>query len=221
MRSSHLAHAPYLRYIASLIPCLLLFPFFVPITRFCSTPRRSWLLWLLLLSLCAASYLPVHLILNQPHIPLHPSNSLFTFPPAQFADFFAGATAAALAKRHRPLLRRFLAPSSTSASLFPDVVHHWWRRALTSLLSDACIVAMGFVIFQPVYQGDIAHDQHNRSVPEMIRSDASIYHAATIPIALYLYLSVASGGLGLFAALCRHPALVSLGPYSLYAFLFQ
>ena len=41
------------------------------------------------------------------------------------------------------------------------------------------------------------------------------------PIALYLYSSVVSGGKGLSTAFCRWPALVSLGRYALYAYLFQ
>ena len=74
---------------------------------------------------------------------------------------------------------------------------------------------MGFVVFQKVAPGDRATSVSAR------RSDASLYHTATLPIALYLYSSVVSGGKGLSTAFCRWPALVSLGRYALYAYLFQ
>ena len=38
----------------------------------------------------------------------YPANLMFYFPPANLADFYLGATAAALAKLHRPAIRRWL-----------------------------------------------------------------------------------------------------------------
>ena len=51
--------------------------------------------------------------------------------------------------------------------------------------------------------------------------DASAFHSTTLPIALFLYFSVVSNGLGLSTAFLRHPSMVSLGAYTLHVYLFQ
>ncbi|KAL3894945.1 MAG: hypothetical protein SGPRY_013663, partial [Prymnesium sp.] len=195
-------------YIAALIPCWLLFPLFIPVARACKRFPGSFPLWTLLLLLCGVSYLPVLSALKRNPLPVNLNNYMWYFPPTMLCDFFAGASVAALAKAHQPSLKSWLAlPSGPHRPL-----HRVLRRLLVSLLVDASLLSLGFLLFQPLPEGD---DENAR------KQNASLYHLATLPIALFLYGSVASGGLGLLAALFRWPAFVAIGRYSLHAYLFQ
>ena len=202
-------------YIAALVPCWLLFPLFLPILRACNRLPSGWPLWMLLLLLCGISHLPVQALIKEDPPPKQMPNYMMYFPPAQFSDFFAGAVAAALAKAHQPWFQRWLAAPATPAASWRARLQQLWPTFFITLLVDSCVLAMGFVIFQRVAVGDRAVNATVR------RADASLYHSATLPIALFLYSSVVSGGKGFSTAFCRWPALVSLGRYALYAYLFQ
>jgi len=194
-------------YIASLVPCWLLFPVTLPFFRSCLKFPKAWPLLPMLLLLSAASYAPVQALIKKDPLPMNMPNFMFYFPPSQFADFFAGAGAAALAKSHQPVFKRWLtAPTKPQTGL--AAIAGMWRGILLSCLVDACMVAVAAIFLQPVDAADRA-------------KEAALYHSGTLPMCFFLYFSVVSSGSGLTTLFLRSTPLVSLGQYALYVYLFQ
>ena len=84
---------------------------------------------------------------------------------------------------------------------------------LVSIAADVVLLlGFGWIAVSPIPRESISvTNQH----------ETQLYHAATLPFAIYLYLSVATGGLGLTTAFLRTAPLAALGGYALYAYLLQ
>jgi len=193
-------------YIASLVPCWLLFPVTLPFFRSCLKFPKAWPLLPMLLLLAVASYAPVSALTSKDPAPMNMANYMFYFPPAQFADFFAGAAAAALAKSHQPAFKRWLAPP-TKPQTGLAALGASWPKMLLSCLVVASMVAVAVIFLQPV-------DADRKK-------EAALYHTGTLPMCFFLYSSVVSAGSGLTTMFLRSTPLVSLGQYALYVYLFQ
>ena len=118
-------------YISALVPSWLLFPFAAPLIRL--GMRRHLLAALVALPLLSAlSVLPVSYTMRQPGFDrpdANPANLMFYFPPANLADFYAGACAAALAKLHRPTVARLLAVTTAPPANYTTILWAWRHRA--------------------------------------------------------------------------------------------
>lgn len=198
-------------YISALVPSWLLFPFAAPLIRLGMRRHLGWPLLVALPLLSALSVLPVSYTMRQPGFDrpdANPANLMFYFPPANLADFYAGACAAALAKLHRPTVARLLAVTTAPPANYTTILWAWRHRAEIVWAWAADIAIYTFVRTALRAMAGAA-------------AETALYHSATLWVASYLYLSVSSGGLGMSTGFLRCVPLVSLGEYALHVYLFQ
>ena len=215
-------------YIAALVPSWLLFPFIAPLLR--QAARLGGVpLALLVLILCLLSYLPVATVMSWPGFDKPDSNGgnlMFYFPPANLADFYAGAAAAALAKLHKPAVTRRLGVPDVGAKQ-PQPQQQQQQQQQQRLGAHGGLLAGWRRRWAPIAWGlttDLCMGLFIKLAAHGVSDHAgemALYHSSTLPVACYLYLSVASGGLGLTSGFLRHASLVALGEYALHVYLFQ
>ena len=127
------------------------------------------------------------------------ANFMFYFPPSQFADFFAGATAAALAKSHQAIFKRWLKPSVQPSAGLCTAFCSFLPRLILSCLVDACFLMIALIVLQPVNVDPVALTNTTDSSASFLlvasldsaaKKEAALYHTGTLPMCLFLYLSV-------------------------------
>ena len=187
------------------MPCWFLFPFVAPLVRRGAACWSAWPVVLGVPLLAFVSYLPVLVYVKTQAVgaPLDNYdawNKLYFFPPAHIADFYAGVCVSVLAKLHRPRFKRLM------ESVASDVATSWAIWILAGLFGDLCLVQIALVTLRPR-----GHDH----------AELMLLHSETFPIVLFLYITVANGGVGIFTSLFRTPPFTALGKYALYAYLFQ
>jgi hypothetical protein len=189
-----------------------------PLVRLLGRPPvgpKGWPLMLLLPVMAFISYMPVIECLVEIGADHNGTlggswyNYIENAPQAEMPDFYCGVIAAAIAKLYyKPVTKWF---DATTAE------HSFMRRYLAPLGCALAADGMVAITFWRILHY-VPEDSNEADYDWLYVIN---YHSATLPISLFFLITSVTGGCGLTCRLLKTPALVSIGRYALYAYVFQ